>query len=285
MGARNVGDIKELCDIANPRYGVITAIGPQHLDTFGTIENVEKTKFELADAVPDDGMVFLNYDNEIIRNKSIGKPLVSYGASSEAGGRDYAAGDIRVSSAGSSFRVTFPDGESRQFETRLIGKHNVQNIVAAIAVADYLGVDRDDIALGVRRLEAVPHRLQLIRKNSIIIIDDSYNSNQSGAEAALETLGMFDGTKILVTPGMVELGEAQDELNRRFGEQAGAVCDYVILMGEKQTRSIREGLKNVSYPDEKISVAETLKQAFEFIEKIKSEQKVVLLENDLPDNY
>jgi len=212
---------------------------------------------------------------------------MSYSASSGAGRCDYAAGDIRVSSLGSSFRVTFPDGEERVFETPLIGKHNVQNIVGAIAVADYLGVKRDDMAVSVRRLEAVPHRLQLIRRNNIILIDDAYNSNENGAKAALEALGMFEGFRILVTPGMVELGASEDECNRRFGEQAGAVCDYVILMGKRQTRSILEGLENVGYPDKKICVAENLNQAFETIEKIDAGglPKVVLLENDLPDNY
>lgn len=291
MGAKNIGDIKELCDIAKPRYGVVTAVGPQHLDTFKTIENVEKTKFELADAVPDDGVVFLNYDYEIIRNRVRTKnymdykKVTTYSASGEAS--DYAAGNVRVSSAGSSFCVTFPDGEERLFETKLIGKHNAQNITAAIAVADSLGVDRDDIVLGVRRLESVPHRLQLIKKNSIIIIDDAYNSNPSGASAALETLDMFDGVKIMVTPGMIELGEIQDEGNWLFGTEAAAVCDFVILVGKRQTESIFEGLKSVSFPEEKIKVVETLEQAFEAIDKIDAggAQKVVLLENDLPDNY
>jgi len=294
MGAKNIGDIRELCEIVKPRFGVITAVGPQHLETFGTIENVEKTKFELADAIPDNGMVFLNYDSEIIRNKNYGKPLVSYGASLDAGDCCYAARDIKVSSAGSSFRIAFPDGEERIFETPLIGKHNVQNIMGAIAVADYLGVERDDMAIGVRRLEAVPHRLQLIRKNSIIIIDDAYNSNPSGTGAALETLSMYDGVKIMITPGMVELGPAQDEANRHFGAKAAKVCDYVVLVGERQTRSVREGLKDASYPEEKIFVAETLEAAFDVVGKVekidpdggqKVRQKIVLLENDLPDNY
>jgi len=297
MGARNIGDIKELCDIVKPRYGVITAVGPQHLETFKTIENVEKTKFELADAVASDGgVVFLNYDSEIIRkkNKNYDVPLVSYGVSSEAGSCSYTVGDVKVSSAGSSFCVTFPDGEKRVLETPLIGKHNVQNIVGAIAVADYLGVERDDIVISVRRLEAVPHRLQLIKKNSIIIIDDAYNANPNGARAALETLGMFDGVKIMITPGMIELGDAQDECNKQFGAEAAGVCDYVILVGEKQTKSVLEGLKSASYPDEKIFVAETLTSALDVIEKMekidsdgrqKGRQKIVLLENDLPDNY
>ena len=287
MGARNRGDIKEICDIVKPRCGVITAIGPQHLESFKTIDNIVKTKFELADALPDDGIIFLNYDSEILRNKNYDRSRVSYAASAEAGACDYSAGNVSVSDAGSSFRVTFPDGGEMAFETSLIGKHNVQNIAGAIAVADYFGVERSDMVMSVRRLEAVPHRLQLIRRNNIILIDDSYNSNESGAKAALEVLGMFDGVRILVTPGMVELGSAEDDSNRRFGEQAGAVCDYVVLVGEKQTRSIWKGLKDSAYPDEKIFVAETLQQALEAVETIDAggRQKIVLLENDLPDNY
>ena len=121
----------------------------------------------------------------------------------------------------------------------------------------------------------------------MIIIDDAYNSNQSGARAALETLSMFDGAKIMVTPGMVELGEIQNEVNRQFGAEAAEVCDFVVLVGKRQTESILEWLRNASFPEEKIEVVETLEQAFEAIEKIDAggKQKVVLLENDLPDNY
>ncbi|MDR2175674.1 MAG: UDP-N-acetylmuramoyl-tripeptide--D-alanyl-D-alanine ligase [Synergistaceae bacterium] len=307
MGARNAGDIEEICGIVRPRHGVITAIGPQHLESFKSLENIVKTKFELADALPEGGLLFLNGDDEILRSRARGADVV-YSASdgvprSEGAPRpggapnsdaprcrapDYAARDIRVSERGSSFSVVFPDGEERRFETPLLGRHNVQNILAAVAVSDRLGVGRGDMAASAARLAPVPHRLQLIRRNSVILIDDSYNSNQSGARAALETLAMFEGLKILVTPGMVELGAAEDESNRRFGSEAAAVCDRIVLMGERQTRSVREGLKLAGFPDEKTEVAESLEQAFERIEKFSLEgfgRKVVLLENDLPDNY
>jgi UDP-N-acetylmuramoyl-tripeptide--D-alanyl-D-alanine ligase len=133
--------------------------------------------------------------------------------------------------------------------------------------------------------------LQLIRQDNIIIIDDAYNSNENGAKIALETLALFDGFKILVTPGMVELGTLQDESNRRFGRQAAAVCDCIVLVGEKQTRSLLEGvlenLRENAHPEGKIFVVENLRQAFDRIGRIDAgdEQKVVLLENDLPDNY
>jgi UDP-N-acetylmuramoyl-tripeptide--D-alanyl-D-alanine ligase len=284
MGARQVGDIKEICDIVKPRYGVITSIGPQHLESFGSIENIISTKFELADALPEDGVLFLNLDNEYIRNKTCEQRLVSYCVS--CGDADYRASELAVSSFGSSFTVSFPDGHLRRFETKLLGRHNVTNIVAAAAVADHLGVSPEDISISVRRLDGVPHRLQLINRHDIIIVDDAYNSNESGALAALEALGMFDGFKILVTPGMVELGNEQDRYNRTFGRQAAGICDYVVLVGEKGTRSLLAGLKGESYPDEKIFIADDIGPAFEKIYALRaSGRKVVLIENDLPDNY
>jgi UDP-N-acetylmuramoyl-tripeptide--D-alanyl-D-alanine ligase len=297
LGARNAGDIKEICDIVRPRHGVITAVGPQHLESFKSLENIVKTKFELADALPEGGLLFLNGDDSILRGRA--RPTdVLYSVDSVPGGKAACtAGDIRVSERGSSFRVTFPDGEERRFETPLLGRHNVQNILAAVAVADRLGVGRGDMAVSVARLEPVPHRLQLIRRNSLVIIDDAYNANPNGARAALETLGMFEGLKILVTPGMVELGSAQDENNRAFGAEAAAVCDHVVLVGEKQTRSLREGLKAAGFPDERIHIAGSPEQAFEKIERLDPNgrspsghgpngrgPKVILLENDLPDN-
>ena len=285
MGARDTGHIKEICDLVHPRHGVITSIGPQHLETFKTQENIINTKFELAEALPEDGVAFLNYDNEFIRNRGYGRKKITYGSRSED--CDYRATEVRVSSRGSSFSARLADGVARTFETRLIGAPNVENLIGAMAVADYLGVPADDLAISIRRLESVPHRLQLINRGQTLIIDDAFSSNQNGAKAALEVLALFDGFKILATPGMVELGAAQDQYNHKFGVEAASVCDFVILAGARQTRSIWEGLKSAGYPEERIFVAESLAQIFEKINALDSggRQKVVLLENDLPDNY
>jgi UDP-N-acetylmuramoyl-tripeptide--D-alanyl-D-alanine ligase len=180
-----------------------------------------------------------------------------------------------------------PDATEIAFETKLIGVHNVGNLLAAIAVADFLGVERRDIAMGVRRLESVPHRLQLIRHNGDVLIDDAYNANAAGTKAALDVLAMFDGCKILVTPGMIELGTQENALNETFGAQASEVCDFVILIGKRRTESIRKGLTNARYPAEKIFVADDLFQGLAHVGQIDpgGRQKIVLLENDLPDNY
>ena len=116
------------------------------------------------------------------------------------------------------------------------------NLVGAMAMAAFLGVPYDDMWVQLRKLTPPPHRLQLIKKGNAVIIDDAYNSNPKGCEAALKTLSLFDGYKILVTPGMIELGQKQYELNREFGAKAAGVCDFVILVGERQTKPIYDGL-------------------------------------------
>lgn len=284
MGAKNVGEIKEICDIVKPKHGIITSIGPQHLETFKSIDNIIKTKFELADSLPDnDGIIFLNYDNEYIAKHECNKNKVTYSLGS---GTDYYADNIFVSENGTQFTV-HNGNEEKQFATKLIGSHNVQNIVGAIAVANTLGVPFADLVMPVKRLECVPHRLQIIKGTNKTIIDDAFNSNPTGAKAALDTLAVFDGFKILVSPGMVELGEKEYELNKHFGEQAAEICDFVIAVGERQAVPIVDGLKAKGYPEEKTYVAKNLNEALAKVENIKTggEKKIVLLENDLPDNY
>lgn len=285
MGAKNIGDIKEICDLVHPTHGVITSIGPQHLESFLTVDNVIKTKFELADSVLGKGNVFLNYDNEYIVNHKISNDIVSYGVHNQSS--DYHPYDVRSSSKGSTFKLKDEAGVEWEFTTKLIGEHNVLNIAGAIAVAYTLGVPMDALAIQVRRLEGVPHRLQLIKGNHSLIIDDAYNSNPSGAKAALDTLNTFEGIKVVVTPGMVELGSKQYECNKVFGTQIATICDYAVLVGAKQTQPIQDGLKEMNYPADRTYIAKALNDALTYVEKINTSgiQKVVLLENDLPDNY
>ena len=284
MGAKWVGDIKELCDIVHPHHGVITSVGPQHLESFKTLDAVKNTKFELADAVEGKGMLFLNGDDENIRDRNTNPEAITY---SLEGNGQYNAFDISVSDRGTSFSVKAPDGETQQYTTKLIGRHNVLNIVGAIAICHKMGISLAELKGQVRKLEGVPHRLELTEKNGVTIIDDAYNSNPSGTKAALEALSLFDGYKILVTPGMVELGAKQDELNREFGSNASKVCDYVVLVGYKQAVPIKAGLLDEGYDESRIFVAENINEALTHVYALSSgeKKKVILLENDLPDNY
>jgi UDP-N-acetylmuramoyl-tripeptide--D-alanyl-D-alanine ligase len=287
MGARHVGDIKEICDIVHPRHGVITSVGPQHLETFFNMDNIKNTKFELADALPKDGMLFLNGDNEYIQDKADGygnKIFYHAGAVQASGG--YRATNLRVSQTGTDFTVVTPDGGTCDYHMRLVGAHNVINVVGAIAVANSLGIPMDELKIPVRRLEAVPHRLQMTDHGTFTIIDDAYNSNPVGSKAAVETLAMFDGLRILVTPGMVELGEQEEHYNYLFGTYAAKCCDYILLVGARNAAAIMKGALENGFAADRCRTFDTLQDAMKYTHGITTGQhKFILLENDLPDNY
>ncbi|MBR3306255.1 MAG: UDP-N-acetylmuramoyl-tripeptide--D-alanyl-D-alanine ligase [Lachnospiraceae bacterium] len=286
MGARHVHDIKELCDIVHPQMGVITAIGPQHLETFKSQENIVKTKFELADALPSGGKLFLNGDNDFIREKGKEYSDTVYYSTCGDAGTGYRAGNIKLSWQGCEFDVTTPSGESEHFSMRLVGSVNVINVTAAIAVSHELGIPLSELKLPVRRLQPVAHRMELKPKGDYSIIDDAYNSNPEGSKAAVETLKLFEGERILITPGMVELGAREAELNEKFGGYAAACCDHILLVGKKRSLPIREGILKAGFDEKKCLSFDRFEEAFTYAMGIKTDRhKYILLENDLPDNY
>lgn len=285
MGAKYVGDIKEITDIVGPTFGIVTAIGPQHLDTFKSLDNVRKTKLELVDSLPEDeGIAFVNWEDENIRNSKITKNMVKFGLTKEA---DYYAENINITEKGSSFDVVIPGKESINIKTRLLGSLNILNIVGAVAIADKLGLSQDEIKVGVKYIRPVPHRLDLKQNpNGSIIIDDAYNSNNRGAKMALEVLKSFEHKKrILITPGIVELGDKTVEINQELGRNAAESSDFIILVGANQTIPIYNGIKEKGYPESQIYIAQNLQDALSKMNEILTNDSVVLLENDLPDNY
>jgi len=284
MGATKLGDIKEICDIVKPKIGVITSIGPQHLQSFKTIENVIKTKFELADSVKENGGVtFLNFDNEYIAKQKLDIEYKSYGINNEK--LDYNAYNLVSSSKGLSFKMNDLD-EEIEFNTKLIGKHNIENITGSIAVANYLGIPMKKLVSKIREIQSVEHRLQILPHGNLTIIDDSYNSNPVSSKSALDTLSEFEGTKIIVTPGLIELGADEKKYNFEFGKYITEVCDYVYLVGEKQSKSVLEGINSNKFDMNKVFIVNTPNEAVKQISSLNIAGNItVLLENDLPDNY
>ena len=285
MGARHVGDIKEICDLVHPDYGIITSIGPQHLDTFHNLENIKRTKFELADSLPKTGLIFLNGDNKYIQEMAD-----SYSSKvfyfSQKQGDGYQATDIKVSQLGTEFTIVSPNKESERFQMKLIGSHNVINVAGAIAVANTFGIPLNKLKVPVRRLQPVEHRMQIREHGIVTIIDDAYNSNPIGSKAAVETLAMFDGLRILITPGMVELGKKEEEYNYQFGINASNCCDYILLVGKRNSRPIMDGALSKGFDAEKCLIFNNLEDALSYAYTIKTQKhKYILLENDLPDNY
>lgn len=286
MGARHVGDIDELVELVHPGYGLITSVGPQHLETFGSIETVASTKYELVRGLPHDGVAFFASDDayvdQLYRATSIKKYLTGVCAPDA----DMTADHITAGPSGSTFRlVDNRKNESVICVTRLLGLHNISNIVLACAVARELGLTMKEIASGVSRIEPIEHRLQLMNNGSITIIDDAFNSNPVGSKMALNVLKDFGGRHIIVTPGMVEQGERESSINKDFGRSIAEVCDEVILVGRKHTLPIREGLSEKQFPEMKIHTVSNLDEASSVLGQICRAGDTVLFENDLPDNY
>ncbi len=285
MGATKVGDIKEICDIVKPKYGVITAIGPQHLESFKSIDNIIKTKMELANSVKENGgIVFLNYDNKYLKEQKLDMKVISYGVNNSD--LDFNGYDLQSSERGVSFKVRDYQNKEIEFKTKIIGRYNIVNIMAAIAVAKSLDINLENMISRVREIKNVDHRLQLITKNNINIIDDSYNSNPISSKSAIDTLGEFEGTKIIVTPGLIELGDDEDKYNFELGEYITKVCDYIFLVGRAHSKYILEGIKSKKFNKDKVFIVEKPEEAMLKIFELNIKDKItVLLENDLPDNY
>ena len=285
MGAKNVGDIKEICDIVNPTMGLITSVGEQHLETFKTLENVCSTKFELYDAVKKKGgKVFANINSApIYERQGCGADIIGYGTVDTAFAR---AENVSYSAQGAEFDVVIGT-EKIHLTTKLLGAHNVINITGAVLVAKELGVKNEDIAFAVSRFEQTQHRLELKPfKNGSIMIDDAYNSNPEGCLEAVNVLSRFkDSFKVIITPGLVELGDREEQVNYSLGAAAAKAADVIIAVGKKRSEPIVKGALDNGFKNENLFVAESFKNALEIFEPFAKSGTVVLVENDLPDNY
>lgn len=286
MGATKRGDIKELCDLVKPKYGILTTIGTAHLESFGSRENIQKTKFELIESLPSDGVAILNKDDEYQVSYKLKNNCKVIWIGIENKDADVVAENIQMSNKGMSFDCKFNGDDNKYtFTTKLLGRANVYNILAGIALGYELGIGIDELKLAVKKITAVEHRLELKKSGTLNIIDDSYNSNPVGSKMALEVLSLMPGKKIIVTPGMIELGSEQYISNFEFGRSIADACDEVILIGKEQTKPIYDGLMDKKYSEEKIHVLNDVKLAFNLIKQLEDGETYVLLENDLPDIF
>lgn len=286
MGAKQEGDIKEICDLVKPKIGILTSVAEQHLDTFKTIENVKKAKYELINALPKDGLAILNADYDIIlRSEIINTKTIFYSLDNKS--IEYNIQNIRYSEKGTIFSI-FQNGKHvTDLETKILGDYNLLNILSSYILARYLGLSEISISFAVKKIRSVDHRLEIKENNKgITIIDDAFNSNPKGAKMALDVLkSIKGGRKIIITPGMIELNKRQDYYNKIFGEQIADVCDYVILVGNIISIPVKEGLKEKNFNNSNIYVALNIEDATRHLNGIIKQGDVLLYENDLPDTY
>lgn len=287
MGAYKVGEIKELCDLVKPKYGILTKIGTAHIEIFGSQENIQKGKFELIESLPSDGVGVLNGDDELQVNYKLKNNCKILWIGIDNKDVDVRATDIKTSNKGTTFNVIFKGDKTKYpFTTKLLGYNNIYNILASLALSKEFGLTVEQMKKAVLGVKSVEHRLELRRAGNITYIDDSYNSNPVGSKMALEVLKDMPGIRIVMTPGMVELGDKSYELNKKFGTYMKDTSDIVILVGEKITRPIRDGLKEVKYNDKNIYVVKNTKEAFNLVKSLSNNKETYcLIENDLPDIY
>lgn len=288
MGAYVKGEIKEVADLVQPDIGIITSIGPAHLESFGSIDNIIKTKYEIIEALDKDGIAIFNYDDENLKTIADETKLKKYYYGfNDVEKLDVYAKDISVNSRGSEFVLVIKATGEIKCKTKMLGRHNIGNILAGCTVGHILGLTLEEIATGLSKIEPVEHRLNIIDPGTgVIIIDDGFNSNPSGAKAALEVLNEFKtGRKFVVTPGMIELGELEFEENKKFGKLMGEVADFVFLVGKKRTLPIFEGLKETNISMDNVYPVDSLDEATQIFGKLLQSGDVILFENDLPDNY
>lgn len=291
MGARYEGNIGELCDIAEPDISIVTNVGLSHLETFGSKEAIAREKSTLVSRLKPEGLAVLNGDDSLVRRMGDLREDMKVVFTGKAGA--VSADNIEVDGSGTSFTMVWLNEngkveESEIIRTKLLGEHNIQNMLLGAAVAREFHIRLKTIALAASEMEPVEHRLELKQQNGFTIIDDAFNSNPVGAENAIKVLASFKtGKKIVITPGMIELGEMEDELNYNFGRQiARANIDIVILVGKDQTKAIQEGIdveNNGNSTD--VRIVQSLFEANDLLQEIGETGDVVLYENDLPDSY
>ncbi len=287
MGARHEGDIKELCDIVPLDYGIISGIVEHHMETFLSLNQIKKTKFELVGGIKKAGAVIITSDNEntLSMKGSCGDVEVVTAGIDLTKNPDVYATDISVSPSGTSFNLCI-NGEVVPVHTVLLGSHSVSNVCLAAALCLKLGLTVEEICAGISRIRPVKHRLEtFVNDRGITIIDDSYNSNVYGTKSALEVFQVFSGRKIILTPGMVELGRIEDFENTELGKRLAKVVDYAILIGSFGAYKIRDGMLSCGFELDNIFMAKDLDEASAHLAKISKPGDVVLFENDLPDKF
>ena len=289
MGAYRCGDVAELCELTAPRIGILTAIGPAHLERFGSLDETERAKGELGESLPPDGALITRADDERCRRAAGRSPApVRLFAPAPHPDADVWAEGVELREGRTVFQLHARDAEPVTVRARLLGEHNVANLVAAAAAGLEMGLPLDAIGRALGKVHPPEHRLAPIVNSAagVVVIDDAYNSNPQGAAAALDVLASHPAERrLLVTPGMVELGDQQEAENRRFGERAAGVCDLVVLVGPQQTAPIRAGLEAAGFAPDALHVVADSAEAQQLLARTTRRGDVVLFENDLPDLY
>jgi UDP-N-acetylmuramoyl-tripeptide--D-alanyl-D-alanine ligase len=304
MGAYYIGSIKKMCSLTPPKAGIITSIGVMHLERFGSQDAVFRAKSELAQAIPQDGILVCNGDNELTRKVAQDNPkriTLLYGMEPEKGPLDCVMYDIRSEELGSHFKIKWK-GQEYEGYTGVLGRPMLSNILGVFTLVCALDIPPSVVLAALRNAKTENNRLEPVRasiasfashvngtplkQGQVLRLNDAYNSNPIGFGAALDVLGsMPKGRKVLVTPGMIELGEKQVEENKMAAKKAAGICDLAVIVGNTNKDALTSGLTEGGMPQEKVKEFLTMQLALDFLSQYCEDGDVVLIENDLGDVY
>lgn len=283
MGADKLGEITELMDFVSPEVGVVTSIGNQHILTFKSQENIIHEKMQMVECLKEDGLAILNIDEKYIREYPIKNKCKQlwYGIDNKA---DLQAINIDYNQDGSHFDVLYQD-KSYHFETKLLGKHNIYNILAAIGIGLHYNISMEELIISVKKLNYIKNRLELKKQDDYTIIDNAFNSNPISSKLTLDVLARMPNLRICITPGFIDLGKEKEKYHLEFGRYFKDRCDIVILVGRKQTKDIYRGLEESQFKMKNVYVVNTIYDAYNLLYQVKEKDCFVLFENDLPDAF
>lgn len=270
MGARKKGDIKELCEMVKPDFGVLTGVCAQHIQTFESLNEIISEKSELISSCK----------NPVVCGKEIFEKL---GTTANAVPTENAE-NIALFADRTEFDFAVDGKTYYRVKTKLLGNAAVENIMLCVTLCLRLGMTGEEIARGVEKLEYIPHRLQLLTANGAYILDDGYNASEQSAKEAVAALKRFDGKKIIVTPGIVETGVLEEKINGKLGERLVGL-DRVILVGDTLVGAVKNGYLSAGGDSEKLTVVPSLDDAKELLRSELLAGDCVLFLNDLPDIY
>lgn len=281
LGEYYPGDIRDLSQLVDPSIGIITGINEAHLSKFKTLDRTVNTIFELGDHLGENPL-YVNGESALAAERvEPGYPFLY----SRKGVNGWEVTDVKTGLDGTSFTATKADrvvGANSQ----LLGLHQIGPLVAAIDIADALGLTAQQIKDGIAATKPFEHRLQPRTESGVVIIDDSYNGNPDGARVAIEFLASLVGhRRWCVTPGLVEMGERTEEVHQEIGRQlAKAGIEQVVLFKNSATPYIAQGLNQAGFKGKLTWFDDALK-GFAALPNMTVSGDVVLIQNDWTDNY
>jgi len=280
MGAYKIGEIKKIYDMVKPKIGILTAINEQHLSLFGDIEKTKQAKFELLNSLPENGLAIINSDNYHCRDKvsELKSEVWTFGTDSDCQ-PTLEIKEVKFDLNGLKCKFK-KEAMEFELEAPLVGEFNAMNLAPCVLVALKFNFKIEEIKDYFKNLSG---GLRIIKYGSCDIIDDSYNSNPDGFRSALDILSRFpsERRRIIITRGVLELGEKSDEIHEKISEDISFVTDELVVITKDFAEPLKKGL--IEKYRTNFLLKENPYNLLDYIKKIKDTNSVILIENRVPE--